>query len=68
MQQFYTITDLKTHLHCSRSKIYEIVAEGLAPTIYIGTSPRWSDETITDWLAKQSIKITTKSQKNNPAS
>ncbi|OGU05379.1 MAG: hypothetical protein A2X82_09105 [Geobacteraceae bacterium GWC2_55_20] len=54
MQKYYTVQDLMTLLHVSRSKFYELVAGGLQPTLYLGSSPRWSDDDTTAFLAAQS--------------
>ncbi len=51
MQKFLTIKDLMFYLRISRSKTYELINEGLQPTLYLGSSPRWSEECITEFLS-----------------
>ncbi len=53
MGKLLTVNDLKTYLRVSRSKLYELISEGLQPTLYIGVSPRWDEAAITKWLAEQ---------------
>ncbi len=60
MTQYFTTADLQKQLRISRSKLYELIAEGMAPSIYMGTSPRWSEESIAEWLLTQTVKQTTK--------
>jgi hypothetical protein len=56
LQTYNTVQDITQHLRISNSKWYEIVAEGIAPSLYIGISPRWSDKVISSWINAQSAK------------
>lgn len=51
--QLYTIKDLMEILKVKRSKLYELIGEGLRPTLYLGNSPRWNEYAISTFLAKQ---------------
>ena len=53
MGRLFTVTDLKTYLGVSRSKLYELIAAGLQPSLYIGVSPRWHEDAIIEWVAAQ---------------
>jgi excisionase family DNA binding protein len=45
------VTDLKAKLRISRSKIYEMVADGEFPApIKLGTLSRWHSSTVNRWL------------------
>jgi prophage regulatory protein len=45
------VTDLKTKLRISRSKLYEMVADGEFPApIKLGTLSRWHSTTVNRWL------------------
>jgi len=53
MQSMYTVADLMGHLRVSRSRLYELIADGLRPSLYLGSSPRWTEGAVTDFLAAQ---------------
>lgn len=53
MDMLYTVKDLTELLRVSRSRLYELITEGLKPSLYLGSSPRWTTETISAFLAKQ---------------
>lgn len=52
-KSFYTVSGLCKDLAVSRSKFYELVKNGLHPTLYIGSSPRWDEDTVAKWLSEQ---------------
>lgn len=54
--QFYAAKDLMELLRVKKSKFYELVKADLAPAFYIGSSPRWTEETVTAWVEQQSAK------------
>ncbi len=51
--QLYAIKDLMAILKVKRSKLYQMIGDGLTPTLYLGTSPRWNNGAITAFLAAQ---------------
>jgi predicted DNA-binding transcriptional regulator AlpA len=51
--QLYTIKDLMALLKVKRSKLYELISEGLTPSLYLGNSPRWYADAISSFLVKQ---------------
>lgn len=53
MEKILSVTDLREHLRVSRSKLYELIAAGLKPSLYLGNSPRWTEEAVTAFLAEQ---------------
>jgi predicted DNA-binding transcriptional regulator AlpA len=56
LHSYNTVKDVILYLRISKSKWYEIVAEGLPPSLYIGASPRWTFEDIMSWLMAQTEK------------
>jgi len=53
MQRLFTVADLMENLRVSRSKLYELISDGLRPSLYLGSSPRWSEEAVAEFLAAQ---------------
>lgn len=53
MTTLYTVKDLTQLLRISRSRLYELIASGLKPALYLGSSPRWTEETVSAFLAAQ---------------
>jgi predicted DNA-binding transcriptional regulator AlpA len=51
MGKLLSVNDMQEYLRIKRSKLYDLITkEGLKPTYYIGTSPRWSEESVISWL------------------
>lgn len=53
MQKMLSVLDLMEHLRVSRSKLYELIATGLKPSLYLGNSPRWTEEAVKAFLSEQ---------------
>jgi hypothetical protein len=53
MNKLYSVDDLKVYLRVSRSRLYELIAGGLKPSLYLGSSPRWTEEALLVFLAEQ---------------
>jgi predicted DNA-binding transcriptional regulator AlpA len=60
LHAFNTVRDLIGYFRISKSKFYEIVADELPPSLYIGISPRWSANDISAWVIMQTEKSKTK--------
>ncbi len=54
MQEFYDVRELCRILKKSKSSVYDYIKyQGLKPSLYLGTSPRWSESLVSEWLAGQ---------------
>jgi predicted DNA-binding transcriptional regulator AlpA len=60
LHAYNTVRDLTGYFRISKSTFYSIVAAGLTPSFYIGSSPRWSADDITGWIIVQTEKSKTK--------
>ena len=55
MQNLLSVSDMLAVFRIGRTKFYDL---GIPPDLYIGNSPRWTNQTIMDWIEAQKNKIT----------
>jgi predicted DNA-binding transcriptional regulator AlpA len=57
--RLYTTKTLRDYLQVARSTLYDLISDGLAPTFYIGISPRWTPEAVSEWLSTRTKRCST---------
>jgi len=55
-QKLLSVKAVAKFLEVSRSTLYELIKnDGLAPSLYVGCSPRWTDDDLQTWVDSRKL-------------